>query len=119
MKTKRILVLSTLLTLSVIGALLAYQRFSAMPALSKAEANGLPYMNAETLAQYDGTEPDQAIYLAMDGYVYDVTAGRQYYVSGGDYHDLAGRDASADLQLFGGEIIKRKYPVIARFGEGQ
>lgn len=66
------------------------------------------------LRQYNGEDPSKPIYLALDGFVYDVTAGKEFYQKGGSYHDLAGRDASQDLHLFGGGIIKRKYPIIGR-----
>lgn len=75
----------------------------------------LRMMGTMELAQYDGTNPNKPIYLAMNGLVYDVTKGKQFYVTGGPYHDLAGKDSSKDLNLFGGKIIERKYPVIARF----
>jgi predicted heme/steroid binding protein len=64
------------------------------------------------LALYNGSDPTKPIYLGMNGLVYDVTAGREYYQPGGTYHWLAGKDSSADLNLVGGEIIKRKYPVV-------
>ncbi len=67
---------------------------------------------AEQLAVYDGTDPQKPIYLGLDGLVYDVTPGAKYYKPGGSYHSLAGRDASKQLHLAGGAIIKSKYPVI-------
>ncbi len=72
---------------------------------------------AFTLAEiknYDGTIDNKPIYVAMNGLVYDVSAGREYYVSGGPYHYLAGKDSSKELNLFGGAIIKKKYPVIGK-----
>lgn len=48
----------------------------------------------EELAQYDGSDPDKPIYLALLGKVYDVTAGRNYYGPGGGYSFFAGRDAT-------------------------
>lgn len=70
-------------------------------------------MTLEEVSQYDGTDPTKPIYLVYDGNVYDVTAGKEYYVTGGSYHYIAGTDATAELNMFGGEIIKKKYPVIA------
>lgn len=51
----------------------------------------------DELARYDGTGPDGAIYLAVLGEVYDVTAGAKFYgpSDGAEYRDLVGRDASS------------------------
>lgn len=43
---------------------------------------------------YNGTDPDQPIYLAINGTVFDVTAGRHTYGPGGSYEVFAGRDAT-------------------------
>lgn len=72
----------------------------------------LPSYTPEDLARYNGTDATLPIYLALDGSVYDVTAGRAYYAPGGAYHSLAGTDASRELHVFGGDIIKEKYPVV-------
>lgn len=67
---------------------------------------------AQQLAAYNGNDPQKPIYLALDGLVYDVTPGAKYYKPGGSYHALAGRDASDQLHIAGGAIIKSKYPVV-------
>ncbi|KZT41122.1 cytochrome b5 [Sistotremastrum suecicum HHB10207 ss-3] len=46
------------------------------------------------LAQFDGTDPDRPIYIAIDGVVYDVTAGAKTYGKGGSYNTMAGVDAT-------------------------
>ena len=46
------------------------------------------------LFPFDGRDPNGPIYLALNGTIYDVTAGRQIYGPGGPYHRFAGRDAS-------------------------
>ncbi|KND01606.1 uncharacterized protein SPPG_03403 [Spizellomyces punctatus DAOM BR117] len=46
------------------------------------------------LAQYDGTDPSKPIYLAINGKVYDVSAGPQYYGKGGGYNFFSGKDAA-------------------------
>ncbi len=74
----------------------------------------LPTMKASELKAYDGTMPDQPIYIGFEGLVYDVTAGKKYYQKGGSYHFLAGKDSTADLRIVGGGMIKQKYPVVAR-----
>ncbi|KAI9197280.1 cytochrome b5-like heme/steroid binding domain-containing protein [Polychytrium aggregatum] len=48
----------------------------------------------EELAQYDGSDPDKPVYIAIRGKVFDVTAGQQYYGKGGGYSFFAGVDAS-------------------------
>ncbi|RKP06643.1 cytochrome b5-like heme/steroid binding domain-containing protein, partial [Thamnocephalis sphaerospora] len=46
------------------------------------------------LARYDGTDPSLPIYVAINGEVFDVTDGREFYGPGGGYHFFAGRDAA-------------------------
>lgn len=70
---------------------------------------------AKDLKKYDGTDPSLPIYIAMNSLVYDVTAGKEFYQTGGSYHYLAGRDSSNELNFIGGGIIKAKYPVIGQF----
>lgn len=68
----------------------------------------------EELANFNGIDPKMPIYLALDGNVYDVSKGKEFYKLGGAYHDLAGKDSSTELHLVGGDIIKRKYPIIGK-----
>lgn len=75
----------------------------------------LPQYDSESLKAYNGTNINLPIYIALDGYVYDVTEGKRFYASGGVYHSLAGHDASKELHVLGGDIIKEKYPVIGIF----
>ncbi len=84
----------------------------AKPAIATAETQ-LPTMTLSQLKEFDGTDPNKPIYLAMDGKIYDVSAGREYYEPIGSYHMLAGTDASAMLHIAGGSIIQKKYKVIA------
>lgn len=74
----------------------------------------LPVYRSEELRKFDGTDPNKPIYLGYEGKVYDVTAGAAYYAPEGSYHYLAGRDATVELHIAGGGIIKSKYPVIGR-----
>lgn len=60
----------------------------------------------------DGSDAALPIYIALDGYVYDVTQGKKFYQPGGVYHYLAGKDSSNTLHIMGGETIKQKYPII-------
>jgi len=80
-----------------------------------APAPTLPTYTKETLAAYDGTNPELPIYLAFDGDVYDVTAGRKFYEPGGAYHFLAGTDGTLLLRTFGGDLIKEKYSVVGTY----
>ncbi|KKR31495.1 MAG: hypothetical protein UT63_C0068G0005 [Candidatus Gottesmanbacteria bacterium GW2011_GWC2_39_8] len=64
------------------------------------------------LSKFNGTDPNKPIYIAYNGEVYDVSGGRNFYKPGGTYHFLAGRDSTSELNIAGGAIIKRKYPVI-------
>lgn len=69
---------------------------------------------SQELSKYDGTDPSLPIYLALDGDVYDVSPGKEYYKLGGSYHILAGKDASEQLHFAGGSIIKRKYKIVGK-----
>ncbi len=71
----------------------------------------------DELSKYNGDDPSLPIYIGMNGFVYDVTAGKKFYEPGGSYHDLAGRDSSVDLNIAGGGIIKSKYPVVGRLSQ--
>lgn len=77
-----------------------------------ANTSNLKTYTIEDLKPFDGSDPQKPIYIAMNGYVYDVSAGRSFYEIGGSYHYLAGKDSSSELNLIGGDIIKRKYPVV-------
>ncbi len=84
------------------------------PRVDIAPVVGGKIFTSEDLKKYDGSSSERPIYIAMNGLVYDVSAGKEYYLVGGPYHYLAGKDSSKELNLFGGAIIKRKYPVIGK-----
>ena len=69
---------------------------------------------AEELKKYNGSDPTLPIYLSYEGNIYDVTAGKEFYQTGGPYHDLAGKDSTSEPNFAGGGIIKRKYPIIGK-----
>jgi len=46
------------------------------------------------LAQFDGTDINKPVYLAIDHDVYDVSTNRRTYGPGGSYHHMAGVDAA-------------------------
>lgn len=96
--------------LSVFGTILGIRLSDSGPKATLPA--DLPKFSLEQLKPFDGTDPKKPIYIALDGLVYDVTPGREFYQVGGSYHDLAGKDSSGLLHIFGGAIIKRKYRVI-------
>lgn len=55
---------------------------------------GYVQLSTEQLALYNGTDPSLPIYLAVDGLVFDVTAGKPIYGPGGSYSKLAGTDSA-------------------------
>ncbi len=114
---------STSSTKSVIKRTTSTFSASASPASSTATTTAfseivtpaLPTYTHSTLLKYNGTNPNLPIYIAYEGKVYDVTAGKAYYESGGVYNFLAGTDGTSLLRTIGGDIIQRKYPVVGTF----
>lgn len=49
------------------------------------------------LKKYDGSDSSLPIYVAIKGTVFDVSAKREMYGSGGSYNIFAGKDASVAL----------------------
>ncbi|KAI9482723.1 MAG: cytochrome b5-like heme/steroid binding domain-containing protein [Benjaminiella poitrasii] len=49
------------------------------------------------LLPFDGTGKDGRILIAVNGSIYDVTRGRNFYGPGGPYANFAGHDASRGL----------------------
>jgi predicted heme/steroid binding protein len=105
-------VLSALIILSAgVYGVIRFAVGSHTPAVSAA-ASAMRHYSASELVRYDGSDSALPILIGMNGEVYDVSAGRDYYVPGGVYHFLAGKDSSTELNLIGGDIIRRKYPVV-------
>jgi len=73
---------------------------------------GLKEYKEIELKRFDGSSNSEPIYIGLNGLIYDVSSGRDYYKVDGPYHYLAGKDSSNELNLIGGGIIKKKYPVI-------
>lgn len=59
----------------------------------------------QELAMHDGTNPVLPLLLAIEGDVYDVSLGVDFYGPGSSYHLFAGRDAS---RAFGTNCLSRK-----------
>ncbi|ORY96294.1 cytochrome b5-like heme/steroid binding domain-containing protein, partial [Syncephalastrum racemosum] len=51
----------------------------------------------KSLLPFDGTQKDGRVLMAVNGSVYDVTRGRNFYGPGGPYANFAGHDASRGL----------------------
>jgi predicted heme/steroid binding protein len=116
-KVKMVFIILVILNIVVLGSVsfLWIQSDMRVNAIKNSKSTTqLKTFTLAELARYNGSNSTLPIYLALDGYVYDVTKGREFYQVGGPYHDLAGRDASKELHLVGGGIIKRKYPVVGK-----
>lgn len=75
--------------------------------------SGLPVFTKTTIQSFDGSDTNKPIYIAYEGYVYDVSPGRnEYYNIGKDYNYLTGKDSTAELNIVGGSIIKKKYKIV-------
>lgn len=75
--------------------------YTALP-LDHQESIEFVSYTPKTLALYDGTgseaSPDGSkILLAINGKVFDVSSGRNFYGPGGPYGNFAGRDASRGM----------------------
>lgn len=51
----------------------------------------------EELAEFDGSDPQKPLLIAIRGQVYDVTRGRDFYGPGGPYGMFAGKDCTRAL----------------------
>lgn len=54
----------------------------------------------EEIAEYDGSNPDKPIYMAVKGVVFDVTSGKDFYGKGKSYNVLVGKDATRAVALW-------------------
>ncbi|RCK54629.1 putative steroid-binding protein 3 [Candida viswanathii] len=64
----------------------------------KLSIHDLPIFTRTQLSQYNGTEKPK-LYVAIRGYIYDVTANVKSYGPGKGYHAFVGKDASRMLGL--------------------
>ncbi len=54
-------------------------------------------MTLAELKEFDGRTESTPVYLAVQGYIFDVSANRKIYGPGGQYHVFAARDATRAL----------------------
>ncbi|OXU27563.1 hypothetical protein TSAR_000006 [Trichomalopsis sarcophagae] len=94
------------LALVAIIALLVYKIFKSRTKQDEPvqQIKELPKMRrdftVEELKEYNGTQADGRILVAVNGNVYDVTKGARFYGPGGPYAAFGGRDASRGLATF-------------------
>jgi len=75
---------------------LAFSRWkSLLPSSSLSSSSQLSEIplrvfTLEELKEYDGTQEEMPIYLAVGGKVLDVTQGKKFYKKGATYHQFAG-----------------------------
>ena len=116
-RISKIAIIAIVCALPLLSFIIGYWQKSTRANVPLATDNAylaLPVFHVADLASYNGMDPALPIYIGLNGLVYDVSAGRKFYESGASYQYLAGKDSSKDLNMIGGDIIARKYPVIAR-----
>ncbi|KAK4961703.1 hypothetical protein LTR10_002194 [Elasticomyces elasticus] len=64
------------------------------PAVLTRYFQGPVHLTDAQLVAYDGSDPKKPIYLALNGTIYDVSAGARVYGPGGSYNVFAGKDAA-------------------------
>ncbi len=106
------LILVVLLNLGIAWRTSVYKKITIKNQVAHTD---LRSFDKDSIKEFDGTDDKKPIYIALNGLVYDVSAGREFYNLQGPYHYLAGKDSSTELNLVGGSIITKKYPVIGRF----
>ncbi|CAO3564868.1 unnamed protein product [Mortierella alpina] len=88
--------------LAAVLGYVSYNYFSTPAAPPPAAPRRLPTLvfkeyTPKELAQFDGRTEDTRILMAIQGKVFDVTRGRNFYGPDGPYGNFAGRDASRGL----------------------
>ncbi|XP_075972633.1 membrane-associated progesterone receptor component 2-like [Anticarsia gemmatalis] len=88
-----------------------YVKFTKVPA--DTPALDLPKlrkdMTVAELRQYDGTQADGRVLVAVNGWIFDATRGRRFYGPGGPYAAFGGKDASRGLATFSVTSSDKEY----------
>ncbi|CAH2243585.1 jg12895 [Pararge aegeria aegeria] len=66
-------------------------------------------MTVAELRQYDGTQADGRVLVAVNGWIFDATRGRRFYGPGGPYAAFGGKDASRGLATFSVTSSDKEY----------
>ncbi|XP_045763338.1 membrane-associated progesterone receptor component 1 [Maniola jurtina] len=66
-------------------------------------------MTVAELRQFDGTQPDGRVLVAVNGWIFDATRGRRFYGPGGPYAAFGGKDASRGLATFSVTSSDKEY----------
>jgi len=54
-------------------------------------------LTRDELAKFDATNPDEPVYIAVKGVIYDASSKRESYVPGASYNCFAGKDCARAL----------------------
>lgn len=115
---KKVLIVLAIVVLIIVIAIFVYLKNTKDEIKRKQQqaeqSVDLKLFTENDIAQFNGEDLSKPIYIGLNGYVYDVTAGKKFYKTGGTYHYLAGKDSSAELNEIGGDIIQKKYPIIGK-----
>ncbi|KPJ10521.1 Membrane-associated progesterone receptor component 2 [Papilio machaon] len=99
--------------LTVIIVVLVYKIYKSKSTKVAAELPELPKlrkdMTVAELRQYDGSQPDGRVLVAVNGWIFDVTRGRRFYGPGGPYAAFGGKDASRGLATFSVTSSDKEY----------
>lgn len=114
MKKKKTTIKKLLIVILVITVYLIFKYIK----LNKSICNDMdiPTFTTGTISEFNGNDASKPIYLAFEGCVYDVSPGREkFYGPNMEYNYLAGTDATSELHIAGGGIIKAKYKIVGKF----
>ena len=79
-------------------------------ALNNGQRRPLIHLTKEELSKFNGSDPDLPIYVAIQGFIYDVSDNRECYLKGMGYHGLAGKDGTVSFALGTPNVYKEKFP---------
>lgn len=84
---------------SLLGLIPGLGAPSSIAKFDRDPASGLALISREQLKEFDGSDPDKPILLGMNGEVFDVSSGSQFYGKEASYNCFAGRDSTRALTL--------------------